>query len=173
MPRCGSIVEGTILGVRPFFAQPGSSGCDSGYLPRPICRIPRAGCWFFALDTFAAETLVDGLQAFACLVTRLWQTLPSTGCLVGRSARFLRKLVVLEGVRSRLCLALALDASREIRVALQALGLPHRRATSTVSPYSVPFVTVAWGAALPWDTGIVDMICSQKLSIISKSRYYR
>ena len=63
--------------------------------------------------------------------------------------------------------------STEIRVALQALGLPHRRATSTVSPYSVPFVTVAWGAALPWDTGIVDMICSQKLSIISKSRYYR
>ena len=127
----------------------------------------------FALDTFAAETLVGGLQAFACLVTRLWRTLPSTGCFVGRSARFLRKLVVLEGVRSRLCLALALDASREIRVALQALGLPHRRATSTVSPYSVPFVTVAWGAALPWDTGIVDMICSQKLSIISKSRYYQ
>ena len=96
----------------------------------------------FALNTFAAETLVGGLQAFACLVTRLWQTLPSTGCFVGRSARFLRKLVVLEGVRSRLCLALALDASREIRVALQALGLPHRRATSTVSPYSVPFVTM-------------------------------
>ena len=71
----------------------------------------------FALDTFAAETLVGGLQAFACLVTRLWRTLPSTGCFVGRSARFLRKLVVLEGVRSRLCLALALDASREIRVA--------------------------------------------------------
>ena len=57
----------------------------------------------FALDTFAAETLVGGLQAFACLVTRLWRTLPSTGCFVGRIARFLRKLVVLEGVRSRLC----------------------------------------------------------------------
>ena len=46
----------------------------------------------FALDTFAAETLVDGLQAFACLVTRLWRTLPSTGCSVGRSAGFLQKL---------------------------------------------------------------------------------
>ena len=111
----------------------------------------------FALDTFAAETLVGGLQAFACLVTRLWRTLPSTGCFVGRIARFLRKLVVLEGVRSRLCLALALDASREIRVALQALGLPHRRATSTVSPYSVPFVTVAWGAAPPRDTDSLSL----------------
>ena len=41
----------------------------------------------FALDTFAAETLVGGLQAFACLVTRLWRTLPSTGCFVGSFGR--------------------------------------------------------------------------------------
>ena len=87
----------------------------------------------------------------------------------GVSPGFLESWWFWKGFEVGCVLALALDASREIRVALQALGLPHRRATSTVSPYSVPFVTVAWGAVLPWDTGIVDMIFSQKLSIISKS----
>ena len=88
----------------------------------------------FALDILSALNISQwpsGIRLPA-LVACFWRALPSIGCPVGRSAGFCDKVSGLEGVRSRLRLTLALDASREIRVAFQASGLPHRRAPSTV-----------------------------------------